>query len=230
MSAKRAAKKAGGSKKAGKPGKAGGGEDFLTQDPPLRGQNYACLSFVSPEDAIATKQAMAVGLFLADALSRVRELANAAAAACEAGSADPGLASRLRDAAGALQAGALEGEFDRFASERQEELTRMYAERHGGRTSVRGIKVRGSFDTLPEAQDWARKLAKADPAFSVYVAQVGCWCPWSPNPDDISDTVYANESLNELMRGYAQNQEQLKEYHERLKASNTGARAEAPAP
>ena len=30
--------------------------DFLEQDPPLRGQNYVCLSFVSPEDVIKKKE------------------------------------------------------------------------------------------------------------------------------------------------------------------------------
>jgi hypothetical protein len=34
-----------------------------------------------------------------------------------------------------------------------------------------------------------------DNKFNVYV-QGGCWCPWSPNPDDITDQEYAETNLN----------------------------------
>jgi hypothetical protein len=205
-------------------GKAG---DFLGQDPPVRGQNYVCLSFVSPEDVMASKQSMAVGRFLADFMRTTREAVEGVAADC----GDATIAARLRGALSALEGegGRAAAAFDRFVVERGEELTREYTALHGPATSVRGIKVRGSFDTVDEAQAWARKLAKSDPAFSIYVAQVGCWCPWSPNPDDISDSVYANETLNDLMKKYSENQEQLKEYHERLKEQNTGKRADPPA-
>ena len=30
-------------------------QDFLDEDPPLRAQNYVCLSFLSPEDVIKRK-------------------------------------------------------------------------------------------------------------------------------------------------------------------------------
>ena len=39
-------------------------EDFLDEDPVLRGQNYVCLSFISPEDVIKRKDVFMFEKFL----------------------------------------------------------------------------------------------------------------------------------------------------------------------
>lgn len=39
-------------------------EDFLDNDPPLRGQNYVCMSFISPEDIIKKKMYIVLVNFL----------------------------------------------------------------------------------------------------------------------------------------------------------------------
>ena len=41
-------------------------QDHLDEDPPLRGQNYACVSFISPEDILAHKDVFYVSKFLED--------------------------------------------------------------------------------------------------------------------------------------------------------------------
>jgi hypothetical protein len=41
--------------------------------------------------------------------------------------------------------------------------------------------------------------------FDIFVAQVGCWCPWSPNPNDLENQEYAETSLNTLMMKYKEN-------------------------
>jgi len=38
--------------------------DYLDEDPPLRGQNFVCLSFLSPEDILADKQVFLVSKYL----------------------------------------------------------------------------------------------------------------------------------------------------------------------
>ena len=39
-------------------------EDFLESDPQIRGQNYCCLSFVSPEEVLDNKDVFFTGKFL----------------------------------------------------------------------------------------------------------------------------------------------------------------------
>jgi hypothetical protein len=72
-------------------------------------------------------------------------------------------------------------------------------------TSMRGIKVRGTFDTIEEAKNRSEFLKKIDNKFNIYIAQVGCWCPWSPNPECLENQEYAETQLNTLMKEYKKN-------------------------
>jgi hypothetical protein len=68
------------------------------------------------------------------------------------------------------------------------------------RTTIRGLKVRGVYDTYPEAVNRAKTLQKLDPSFNVYVGQVGFWVPWDPEPTEVADQEYADDQLNQLMK------------------------------
>jgi hypothetical protein len=72
-------------------------------------------------------------------------------------------------------------------------------------TSMRGIKVRGTFDTIEEAKVRSEFLKKIDNKFNIYIAQVGCWCPWSPNPESLENQEYSETQLNTLMKEYKKN-------------------------
>ena len=74
------------------------------------------------------------------------------------------------------------------------------------RTTVRGLKVRGVYDTQKEAQLRAKQLQKRDKNFNVFVGQVGFWLPWDPSPGDIPEQEYLNAQLNTLMKSYKDNQ------------------------
>jgi hypothetical protein len=83
--------------------------------------------------------------------------------------------------------------------------------------TLSGIKVRGSFETYDEACLHAKKLQAVDESFNVFVGEVGKWLPFNPDPDSIKDFEYANNELNEMMKGYAANQERAKLFHEQRK-------------
>ena len=70
---------------------------------------------------------------------------------------------------------------------------------------MRGIKVRGTFDTIEEAKTRSEFLKKIDNKFNIYIAQVGCWCPWSPNPECLDNQEYSETQLNTLMKEYKNN-------------------------
>jgi hypothetical protein len=83
--------------------------------------------------------------------------------------------------------------------------------------SLSGIKVRGVFSTYEAACAHAKILQEVDTYFNVFVGEMGKWLPFDPNPDDLKDSVYANEQLNTMMKSYLENQEQAKIFHEHRK-------------
>ena len=49
-------------------------------------------------------------------------------------------------------------------------------------------------------------LKKQDKNHNIFIGQVDIWCPWSPNPDDLSNQEYSETQLNTLMKEYKKNQ------------------------
>lgn len=179
--------------------------DYLDQDPPLRGQNYVCLSFVSPEDVIKKKDVYFFEEFLKGFSADMSEwFANMSAKF-------PGEADTLKGIkerySYVFDQSKMSDEYHFFVNTNNARLDDDYHKLNDFQTSIRGLKVRGVFDTIREAEVRAQVLKKLDDKFNVYVAQVGCWCPWSPNPDDISDQEYAETHLNTMMKKYKENQD-----------------------
>lgn len=153
-------------------------EDFLESDPQIRGQNYCCLSFVSPEEILNNKNVFFVHKFLKTIAKNYD-----------------------------LDEQSVEDKYKDFMYINQEKLESEFYEKNEFKTTVRGIKVRGSYDTLQEAQAKAKKLQQNDKNFNVYIGQVGFWLPWDPNPHNIDSQEYAESELNTLVKKYRENQE-----------------------
>ena len=151
-------------------------EDYLDIDPPINGQNYVCLSFVSPEDVIEDRHAFNVSKYLQSiAKSEGKDFEK--------------LMSQYTD----------------FCYKHEDSLQKEFDERNNFKTSVRGIKVRGVYQSKQEAEMRASKLHKSDSNFHVFVGQVGYWLPWNPCADKIEDETFADTQLNELMTKYKEN-------------------------
>jgi len=75
------------------------------------------------------------------------------------------------------------------------------------RTTVRGLKIRGSYASKEEAVARSKKLQRMDAIHNIFVAEVGKWLPWDPEPSQIGEQEYAEEKLNTLMKNYKDNEE-----------------------
>ena len=84
-------------------------------------------------------------------------------------------------------------------------------------TTMHTLKVRGSYDSYEEAKKRADFLRNIDPNVNVYVGEVGKWLPFEDDPEKAKDHDYQNKRLNEMMKGYLENQEKAKEFHEQRK-------------
>ena len=158
-------------------------EDFLEVDTPIGGQKYVLLSFVSPDKFISRKEIFMFHKYLKH---------------------------KYKDYD--LDFKKFEGEeWTNFVYKYGNDVNSEFSELVDFRTSVRGLKVRGSYETYREAKIKAARLQRIDRAFHVFIGQVGYWLPWDPNPDGIEDQEYMNSQLNTLIHEYQKNQQYKEE-------------------
>jgi hypothetical protein len=161
--------------------------DFLAQDPAVPGQNYACLSYVSPEATLDAKDAFLADKFRKQVMSDLALLLQKLDT--EFPEEDGGyLIDRIK-----TRHFAEDG--DLLLKERRTERVDV-----GWTTGVRGLKVRGVYETLDDAQARATQLKKVDKEYDVFVAEVGCWCPWHPDPSQIGEKQYSNPQENAIFK------------------------------
>lgn len=119
----------------------------------------------------------------------------------------------------------IEEAYASFLLKNRKKLEDAFFAKNDFRTTVQGLKVRGSYDTYQEAVARAKTLQKLDPMFNVYVAQVGFWLPWDPEPSEVADQEYADDQLNTLMKKYKENEESRNEMFAKLKQERAGPAA-----
>lgn len=154
--------------------------DYLEVDSAIPGQSYCCISFISPEKVIVQKDRFFLQKFLKD----------------------------VEKSEKTLDAKTFETEYDDYVAINEKDLENAYHSEVSFKTSVRGLKVRGVYNTYEEAAKRAESLQRSDRAFHVYVGQVGYWLPWDPNADNVDNQEYMEKELNELMKNYQANQVQ----------------------
>jgi hypothetical protein len=88
------------------------------------------------------------------------------------------------------------------------------------RTTIRGLKVRGVYDTHKEANVRAQVLRRKDPTFNVFVGQIGYWLPWDPECEQIPEQEYQESMLNDLVKKYKENLESKDDMYEKYKNEN----------
>lgn len=222
-----------------------GKRDYLKQDPPLGGQTWVCLSFVSPDDMVVKKELMYMNEFLVrdinktikdEATHMVKELTRVFTQQVEpivdrykasVNSDDRQVGKLLEETYKkclldetnfanrclhlyAIDADEIHDKYKIFKVQASDELDKKFDKENDYRTSVRGLKVRGVFNDRRDADDRAKLMREHEP-LSVYVAPVGQWLPWDPDPDAIQDSQYMLPQLNELM----------KKYHDNVRDKNT---------
>ena len=202
--------------------------DYLDVDKPLPGQNYACLSFVCPEELIKKKEEFYYESYLEE-LTREQNFVEREKfyfkIFCETLQKKYNIEPEVNLFNDYLAYVEEENEtlnsqyqhenftinnfkdkYDLYLSTNKAALNEKFDTLHKFRTSVRGIKIRGVFSTLKEAEIRAKVLQKLDKNFHVYVAQVGYWLPFDPSVDQIENVEYAESQLNKLVKAYKENE------------------------
>ena len=93
-----------------------------------------------------------------------------------------------------------------------------------------GMKIRGCFPTRDEAGTHAKRLQKDDGIVDIYVVDMYKWLLIPPDREQIQDTHYQNEKLEEIMTKYRANQSQAAAMFEKRKRDMTAKPQEGEFP
>lgn len=114
--------------------------------------------------------------------------------------------------------------YDDFIFAQGKKLEDDFFAKNDFQTTIRGLKVRGSYSTQQEASARAKRLQDLDPIHNIYVAEVGKWLAWDPNPHDVAEQEYADEQLNNLMKAYKENEEQREQFYSKNPDAKKGGK------
>ncbi len=178
-------------------------EDFLEVDQQIPGQNFVCLSFISPEKVLKRRESFLVKEFAKWFLNDLKKMNDSS-------KLNPEFIDTLD----------VDDKFDDFLYANEDDLTRKFNDSNDFQTSIRGLKVRGVYESKREAEVRAKILQRRDPNFHVFIGQLGYWLPWDPNPDGVAEQEYSNDQLNILMKKYQEN----RKYRDDVYANETEER------
>ena len=195
--------------------------DFLNVDPPIRGQAYACLSIICPENVLKQKAPFFFNSYLTKFSTDLQLLFETLTAKYPD---DRAWIDNVVESHAALFSEAdLQDAFKMYTRINAADLEDKFHRLHDFETTTRGLKIRGVYSSLEEARARALQLQKSDPVHNVWVAEVGAWVPIADNPESMKEEVYQETQLNTLMQKYTENND-MKDtfFQERKRVMNDG--------
>jgi len=205
--------------------------DLLEEDKPIAGQKFTCVSFVSPENVLKRKEIFYFEKFLNKwdfnkSVEKFIQFLNFISYKYSLSFDE--LSEELKDFVKEervkLEETNILDEFKTYVDNNEEELEKKFNIDNQFQTSIRGLKIRGSYGSLEEAEMRAGLLREADPNHDVFVGPVGMWMPWEPEAYKTGRVEYLEEELNALMKEKNKNDSNAKDaFNERIKESKTNA-------
>ena len=205
--------------------------DLLDEDKTIAGQKFVCVSFVSPENILKKKEMYCFEQFvkmwdMTKSLEKFQVFLNFISYKydIQSDSIMNDMQEFLKDEKDTIPQFSVYDDFKTFMDNKEDELDKLFNKENNFQTNVRGIKIRGSFPTLEEAQNKAKDLRENDPNHDVFVGPVGLWMPWEPDAYKTGKVEYLEKELNDLMHEKKANDAAAKqEVDQRVKESKEKA-------
>ena len=180
--------------------------DYLDEDEPLRNQNLVCISFLNPEDVIKNKDAYYFSKFTEKFSKDMSELLDNL---IQKFPDNKDIIMSIKDTHKYIfDKNDMNEQLAFFKNTNSVEIEKEFHIENEFKTSIRGVKIRGVYDTMDMAKARCEKLKKMDPYFHIYVAQVGCWLPYENHiASNVENQEYTESELNTLMKHYKENKE-----------------------
>jgi hypothetical protein len=130
----------------------------------------------------------------------------------------------VKDERDSLSKSNMSDEYKTFVDKNEEELEKSFNIANSFQTSTRGLKIRGSYPTVEEAELRCKMLRELDPNHDVFVGPVGMWMPWDPEAYKTGRVEYMEEELNQLMAEKTKNEANAKtSFEQRVKETKQKA-------
>jgi hypothetical protein len=205
--------------------------DLLDEDKPIAGQKFVCMSFLSPEKILKKKELFFFQKFVnqwdySKSMEKFVAFLNFISQKyhLDFNNISEDLKEFVSCEKEELVSFTVEDDYRTFLDTREEQLTEEFSKVHGFKTNVRGVKVRGSYPTMEEAELRCKLIRESDPNHDVYVGPVGMWMPWDPEAYKTGRVEYMEEHLNQLMNEKIKNEQSAKqEFDARVKESKQKA-------
>ena len=205
--------------------------DLLDEDKPLAGQKFVCVSFVSPEKILKNKDIFFFEEFLKKwdfnkSMEKFVQFLNFVSFKYNVSFDDLSndfkeFVKEERDALTTLR---IEDEYKTFIDNNEKELEKTFISAHNFQTCTRGLKIRGSYPTMEEAEIRCKMLREMDPNHDVFVGPVGLWMPWDPEAYKTGRVEYMEDELNQLMHEKTKNEANAKTaFEQRVKETKQKA-------
>jgi len=187
--------------------------DLLEEDKPIAGQKFVCVSFVSPEKIIKNKDLYFFQEFLKTwdfnkSMEKSLQFLNFVSYKYKLNFEDltNDFNEFVKEERNVLIESNIDDEYKTFIDQNEEKLENSFNSKHNFQTSTRGLKVRGVYPSLEEAELRCKMLREIDPNHDVYVGPVGLWMPWEPEAYKTGRVEYMEDELNQLMHEKTKNE------------------------
>jgi len=205
--------------------------DLLEEDKPIAGQKFVCVSFVSPEKIVKQKEIFFFEEFLkqwelSKSMEKFVQFLNFVSFKFKLSFDDimKDFEGFTKDQKEELCNSSLADDYQTFLDKNDQDLENSFNTKFNFQTSTRGIKIRGVYPTLEEAELRSKMLREIDPSHDVFVGPVGLWMPWHPEAYKTGRVEYLEEELNHLMHEKTQNETFAKSaFEQRVKESKKAA-------
>jgi hypothetical protein len=205
--------------------------DLLEEDKAIAGQKFVCVSFVSPEKILKQKEIYFFEEFLKKwefnkSMEKFVQFINFISYKYNVSFDDMSndFKEFVKEEKEALATLSIEDEYKTFIDNNEEELEKKFISAHNFQTCTRGLKIRGSYPTLEEAELRCKMLREMDPNHDVFVGPVGLWMPWDPEAYKTGRVEYMEDELNQLMHEKTKNETNAKSaFEQRVKETKQKA-------
>ena len=181
--------------------------DLCDEDQPVSGQKFVCLSFVSPENILKKREIYLFEKFvqqwdMSKSMDKFSEFLNFISFKYNVNVqnvlTDYNEFIIEEDVKLKSDAKVVEDDYKNFIDKNEERLNLQFSRDNKFQTSVRGVKVRGSFATQEEAERNCKKLRDGDPTHDIFLGEVGKWMAFDPNAYKTGKVEFLEPELNRL--------------------------------
>lgn len=196
--------------------------DLCDEDPPIAGQKFACLSFISPEKILKDREVYLFQQFLKQwdfkkSMDKFFDFIHFISFKYNLNveSIINDYTEFVKDENVKLKENSVEDDFKNFMDKNEDALTEQFQKENQFQTSVRGLKVRGTYNSQEEAELRCKKIRDLDPNHDIFVGPIGIWIPWDPEAYKTGCVEFMEDELNQLHKEKMVNEARAKEDFEK---------------